>query len=247
MDGQPPPTTLATTQDGYAYLIAAAIDKGMTVESMGKLLELEEKYKAGKAREAFNRDMNIAQSMMPVVAKTRTNSHTKSRYAELSAVIETIRPIYTAQGFSLSFGTEKCDLPNHIRLTCDVFHKDGHTKRYAGDFALDGVGSAGNANKTMIQATGSTISYGRRYLTLMIFNVAVADDTDGNDENRTITPDQIGEINDLIGKCDQAGKPVNYAGFLTWLSISSLEDLPMTQFGKAIYHLTQKLEATKKR
>ena len=58
------------------------------------------------------------------------------------------------------------------------------------DLALDGVGLKGNPNKTAVQASGSTISYGRRYLKLMVFDVVLTnEDNDGNAPEKT--PDEI--------------------------------------------------------
>lgn len=69
-----------------------------------------------------------------------------------------------------------------------MHHVGGHCKRYEGDFPLYKAGAKGNDNKTAIQATGSTFSYARRYLTYLIFNLTVADeDTDGNGTEPTFS------------------------------------------------------------
>jgi hypothetical protein len=53
-------------------------------------------------------------------------------------------------------------------------------RKYHLDGALDDAGKDGTKNKTGIQAMGSTVSYLRRYLVCMIFNVSTDDDNDGN-------------------------------------------------------------------
>ena len=61
-------------------------------------------------------------------------------------------------------------------IVCTVLHKAGHSVTEE----LPGKVDAGPA-RSAIQAVGSSISYLRRYLTCMIFNVVVRnEDKDGN-------------------------------------------------------------------
>ena len=57
--------------------------------------------KADEAKEAFQAAMAQAQAEMPSVVKDRENSHLKSKYAQLEAIDDAIRPVYTRHGFSL--------------------------------------------------------------------------------------------------------------------------------------------------
>ena len=226
-------------------LIQAAIAKGIDAEQLGKLLDLQERFERNLANTAFNLAMAEAQEQMPVVVRNKVNSHTKSKYADLEAVISTIKPIYGAAGFSLSFSEEKSEAPGCVRVVCDVSHRCGCTRRFSGEFPLDGVGSKGNANMTGIQSKGSTLRYARRYLTLGIFNVTEADeDTDGNAEGTGLNPEQVREINDLIAACADAGKPVEYRKFLAWLepTAGDLSDVPQRRLDLALDYLTKKLK-----
>jgi hypothetical protein len=86
---------------------------------------------------------------------------------------------------------------------CEVSHSLGHTKRFHLEAAPDTIGPKGTANKTPLHGLGSTVSYLRRYLTCMIFNVVVrSEDNDGN--RRTAAHDgrigeaQVQELYDLM-------------------------------------------------
>ncbi|MBX9755653.1 MAG: ERF family protein [Pseudomonadaceae bacterium] len=149
------------------------------------------------------------QRIKPVVRKA-LNVQTNSTYARLEDIDQEISPIYTDEGFSLSFGTADSSLAGHIRVICDCMHAEGHTKQYQMDLPLDATGIGGKTNKTGVHAHGSTNSYARRYLTMMIFNVVmVKEDNDGNGaannkpEQPVITAPQAAQLAALLSKCSE--------------------------------------------
>jgi hypothetical protein len=208
------PSTDQSCADNPLVLVRMAIENGADPDKMEKLLDLARNWKAGQAAEAFAIALNAAQSAMPCVVKDKANSHTNSKYASLETVQTVMRPVYTLNGFSLSYGTEDSKLEGHLRVICDLSHVGGCTRRYHLDCPIDGAGMRGSSNKTGVQAMGSTISYARRYLMLMIFNVTVADqDIDGraSDALDTITEEDCLQIEELI-----LDKKVDVKRFLQW-------------------------------
>jgi len=81
--------------------------------------------------------------------------------------------------FGLTFDSGDAP-PDHVRIVCEVSHPDGHTRRYHLDMPVDGKGARGGDVMTKTHAMGSGITYGKRYLLGMIFNLAVTKDDDGN-------------------------------------------------------------------
>lgn len=157
------------------------ISKGGDLTQLDKLLDLQFKWEADQARKAYADSMAIAQAEMPAVFKDRFNTQTKSWYATLDSINNRITPVYTKHGFSLSFDTEDSPLDKCIRIVCRVLHYKGHREEFRYDQPIDDVGIAGSVNKTQVHARGSAMTYGRRYLTLMIFNLVASDeDDDGN-------------------------------------------------------------------
>lgn len=206
----------AAPPDNPLAVLHLAIQSGADPAKLEKLMDLADRYKSDRAAEAFAGAMNAVQAEMPCVVRDRENSHTKARYAALETVATAIRPVYARHGFSLSFGTEDSKVEGCVRVICDVSHAGGHTRRYHLDAPTDGAGAKGGSNKTGIQAVGSSISYARRYLTLMIFNVTVAnEDVDGQaaDALNTITEADCLLIADLM-----ADKKVDRDRFLQWLA-----------------------------
>jgi hypothetical protein len=185
-----------------ALIERAARDPEVDLDRMERLFSMHEAMKSKQAEVAFKDAMAAAQfEIGPVVAKKR-NDQTHSKYADLAAILEVAQPIIAKHGLSTSFGTEPCDVPNHYRVTCEVSH-GGFSKTYKADIPMDGTGLKGNANKTATHTFGSTMTYGRRYLFCMIFNIATADD-DGNAASAkrpaTISEKQIDEMYDLIAE-----------------------------------------------
>ncbi|MEY5061063.1 MAG: hypothetical protein RIS45_984 [Planctomycetota bacterium] len=164
-----------------AVIARAAADPAVDVGKMERLMQMHRDELARQAAQAYAEGLVRVQRAMPTVHKDRTNTQTNSNYATLEAVNRAITPIYTAEGFALSFGTEDSPLAEHVRIVCDVIHRDGHSRRYFYDAPMDGHGIGGKVNKTPTHARGSAISYGRRYLTNLIFNLTTSDeDDDGN-------------------------------------------------------------------
>ncbi len=233
--------------DSPLAIIDRALDKGVAVEQLGQLLDLQERWTKERRREAYHRDMCAAQSEMPTVIKSADNPHTRSKFARLEDLIQAIKPVYTKYGFSLTFGTEPCNIPEHIRIVAKIMHRDGHYETEAIDIPLDGAGArGGKSSMNATQATGSTYTYGQRYLTRMIFNLAIADeDNDGNWRPAFIGADQIQQINILLDKCREAGNPVDFDRFLGVFKIESLDKLPPARFPEAVRLLNQKLTQKK--
>jgi hypothetical protein len=169
-------------QGSPANLIKLAISGGADLEKLEKLLTLQERWEANEARKIFASSFAIAQENIAVVIKTKLNPQTHSKYADLGDIIESAKPIYTKRGFSVIFYEGDTSAPESIRICADVLHTAGHKETYRYDIPLDGVGIKGNANMTKIHAKASSVSYGRRYLMCMIWNIPTQDD-DGNAGN----------------------------------------------------------------
>ncbi len=222
-----PPSLLTTIAD-------LARDPACDVEKLRALIAMQREVMAEQARIAFDAAMADAQAEMVPVLRSATNAHTKSRYARLEDIDNAIRPLITRHGFSLTFDNPDQTVDG-IVVTCAVAHRDGHVRSYKIAGARDDKGAQGNANKTPIQAIGSTISYLRRYLTCMIFNVALTnDDTDGNE----ISPITARQARDLEVLLTETG--ADRAKFLAFLRVDDLADLSSRDYPKARAALEQK-------
>lgn len=177
--------TTVTPANPLQQMAMELISKGGDLTQLDKLLDLQFRWDQDQARKAYADSMATAQAEMPAVFKDRYNTQTKSWYATLDSINSRIMPVYTKHGFSLSFDTEDSPLEKCIRIVCRVLHYKGHAETFRYDQPIDDVGIAGSVNKTQVHARGSAMTYGRRYLTLMIFNLTASDEDD--DGNRATT------------------------------------------------------------
>lgn len=171
---------LANADSIMAVISRAASDPSTDVDKLERLMGLYERMRENTAKQEFAAALNAAQKEIPLVDHNSKNDHTKSTYADLEAVSKAADPIIQKHGFSLSFGTGKSELQGHYRVTCDVTHDGGHTQHYYADVPADTAGAQGKANKNATQGFGSTMTYGRRYLKCMIFDIKTGEvDDDG--------------------------------------------------------------------
>jgi hypothetical protein len=181
-------------------LLQLAVDRGASIDTIERLAKLQREMQELDAKMAYGQAMKRAQEVIPRIATDLTNPETHSKYASYAALDRVIRPVYTREGFSLSFNTGESPQADHVRVYCTVRHTGGHSELFQIDMPTDGKGPKGAAVMTRTHATGAGASYGMRYLLKMIFNVAIGeDDRDGN--NVTLDEALVVERLDWIDSC----------------------------------------------
>ncbi|MFQ5622420.1 MAG: ERF family protein [Paracoccaceae bacterium] len=211
----------------------AAADPAIDVDKMMKLSEMYERLEGQRAQREYNAAMAEVQAEMQHVVKDATNPQTRSKYATYAALDAALRPIYAHHGFSVSFDTAEAK-EGHLGVVCLIGHRSGHTKSYRADIPVSTTGLQGKANMTLTHATGSAMTYGRRYLLEMAFNIVRSDD-DGNAAGGSISQDQHDELLALLGETG-----ADHGKFLAYFKIPSLDRLPAKDLDRAMKLLDQK-------
>lgn len=174
------PIQLSESATILSVIQRAAADPACDIEKMERLMAMHERMQAKTAETDFNAALSRVQGEMGRIAADATNSQTRSQYATYGKLDCALRPKYTKEGFSLSFGTEPAP-EGMVGMICFVSHGGGHTREYRAHVPSDGKGAKGGDVMTKTHAFGSGTSYGMRYLLKMIFNVAIGEeDDDGN-------------------------------------------------------------------
>lgn len=210
-----PPAVYNEADSLMAVIARAASDPAVDISKLERIIAMHNGVVARQNEHAFNDAMTAAQSEMRRIAADSNNPQTKSRYASYAALDRAIRPIYTKHGFGLSFNTGEGAAPDYVRVICDVTNR-GHTRHYHIDMPADGKGAKGGDVMTKTHATGSAVTYGRRYLLAMIFNLAVGEDDDGNaagDDAEKISAEDVENLKDML-----TAKGAPEAKFLQWVS-----------------------------
>jgi hypothetical protein len=236
---QPPALPMESeTAAVLAIISRAASDPTVDIEKMKVLMAMRADMRSEDARRAFNIAMSAAQAEMRPIAADATNPQTKSKYASYAALDRALRPIYTGQGFGLSFGTAEGGPAEHVRVTCLVTHANGHERTYQADMPADGKGAKGGDVMTKTHATGAALTYGQRYLLKMIFNIAVGPDDDGNaasgrgrlpPKEGKISADQLKELRTLM-----TNRGVPEQQFLAWAKVETVEDIAADLFASCV-------------
>jgi len=193
--------------------------------------------KQEEAEELFNAALRDAQAEMEQIPAESFNPQTRSHYAKYAAVDKKIRPIYTEHGFALFFRQGEGAPADHIRLICRVSHKGGHVEHPFLDLPADGKGAKGGDVMSKTHATGAGVSYGKRYLAGMIFNLAFIDDKDDNDGNAiqtTVTEAQAQQLKDEHAKLNQFRQGKATEAFKLRYKVDSFEELPAKKFADAM-------------
>lgn len=214
------------------------------LSKLEKLLELQERVEARQARVAYAEAMQACQGELRPIVRDAKNESNKSRYARLETVNQAIAATIAKHGFSVSFGTGAAIGAEAVRVVATVRHIAGHSEVHELEAALDMRGPQGSANKTSVQGLGSSVSYLRRYLLLMIFNLTLVNEDNDGQKTGFITEQQAQSIVTLLAQCytDPKDAAKVEAGFLSYMKAKAVGEIHAIDFVKA----TQILESKKR-
>jgi hypothetical protein len=162
-----------------------------------------------------------AQGEIENASKNAANPHFKSKYADLAEVINTVRPVFSKHGLSVTqFPAYEAGIAS---VETVLMHSSGQW--------MSGTASAG-VTKQDAQGVGSAITYLRRYSLAAVAGIAQEDD----DANAAVgpVPKRGGALpSDAAMRRDMtlpSAKPISYDEALTALNmIGTHEDLAKLQ------------------
>lgn len=209
-------------------MLNTAVQRGADITVLEKLMALQERWEATRARKAFDAAVSEAKAEIPPITKNAIG-HNERKYADFSAIARTIDPILAKHGLSYRFRTNQTD---KIHVTCILSHRDGHSEETALAGPVDNSG-----NKNAIQAIGSTLTYLQRYSLVQSLGLSATSDDDGKSaaSGETISDEQARALKDGIASVD-----ASEAAFLNYLKIDRIEDLKAAHFSSAMDALGRK-------
>ena len=218
-----------------AMIERAARDPAVDIDKMERLFLMKERMEATAAKSAYLSALADMQPNLPMIDKTgRIERKSKDNgpapkatlYARYEDVIEAIRPILAAHGFSL---THRIAQPTagQIVVTGVLGHRAGHSEQTSMALSIDDSGGKNN-----VQGWGSSVSYGKRYTTFALLNiVARGEDDDGKSAaaGGTITDEQAEQIK--VALEETGGQLPKFCAFY---KLEKLTDLPAAKFDEAM-------------
>ncbi len=235
-------TALATTQDA-AVSIVSIIDKlsqtpSLTLEQVTvveRLIAMQERQEAQRKKERFDEALLRVQRLAPrilqnglMVRKSRDGKDGGSiPYAKREDIDAVMRPIYQPEGFTVTW-----DAPRLASGHIDVigrFSCHGHTEERHWVCSPDDSGG-----KTPPQATSSTIAYGKRQISKMVWDII----EEGLDKNGSraedVTPISQAQADELRSLLDELPNPkAGLKRIYEIYEISKLEDMRLSQLEDA--------------
>lgn len=210
-------------------MIESAIAKGLDVDSLSKLMDLQERWEKSNAKKMFFQAFNEFQSIVPSIKKLSQGHN--CTYAKLEDIAAQIRP--SLKKCDLSYRFEQ-DHTNGITVTCIVSHVDGHSEKTTMTAQPDISGK-----KNPIQAIASTVTYLQRYTLIGALGITTADeDLDGRlaiAGGNFLGGEQVAELEKLL-----TDTGTDRQKFLAYFNVQQLGDLLETQYAQASSMLKRK-------
>ncbi len=173
-----PKKGLIITQDqnNPMDLIAQAIQKpNFPIETMERLMTLQERWEKKEAKKAFDNAMASFQGDCPVIKKKTAGGKTKSGevayyYAPLDAIVEQTKSIIQKNGMSYMVKTET--LEGKVKVICIVKHELGHSEESTIEVPLGS--QTGVMSQTQVVA--AALTFAKRYAFCNAFGILTGDD-----------------------------------------------------------------------
>ncbi len=211
-----------------------ARDPSIDIGRLKELLAMKREMIDREAQLAFDAAFAEMQPELPVIDQRGKHGGTSSTYAKWEDIIETITPILGKHGFSF-----RCRIKQEntkVAITGKLSHRNGFFEETTIELPIDTSGQ-----KNAVQAIGSSVSYGQRYVAKAMLGLSSrrSDDDNGDAAGgmQYITQDQLEKLIELI---EDVGVPKEQ--ICKTCNIEGLAKLPA---GK-LEALTKKLELTKK-
>ena len=176
---QPPPGPITPLS-----LIQSALTKNVAPEVLKELVALQQSMvrfdweaQERQAKIDFDDALNACQQQIGRIAPNVNRADTRSWWADYAQLDRTIRPIYTAARFSLSYSEVAPLAPGKVRIQATL-SRAGVSREYFTEITPSTTGPKGGVMATATDADAIAATRAQRYLALKIFNIAVGIDAD---------------------------------------------------------------------
>lgn len=212
-----------------AALMQVAMSKGMDLDKLEKMLDLQTKWEERESKKAYTKAMSSFKADPPSIYKDKTNKQFGSKYSSIDALVNPAIPHLSKYGLSHSWDYGEPD-PKQVVVTCTITHELGHSESVKMSAPPD---TSGGGSKNPIQQIKSTQTY-LKIATFEAVTGLVSQEANLNDDGNAagteyVNEKQLSSMVDMINS-----KNVNKAKFLKYMGVESLDKIPASEFGRAI-------------
>lgn len=203
-----------------ADLLAVAVKKGVDLEQLKQLMDLQERWEKKEAKKSFHDALSRFQTMVPEIKKTKIakinspKGNFSYKFADLGSITGAIKGALNECG--LSYRWEFEDTGNRLKVTCYISHRDGHTETSVMEAGMDNSGF-----KNDIQQKGSTQTYLQRYTLIGGLGLSTADEDNDSHGHPTTTVKTERTQDEILDQWKQAVKAVRNKTELTTLYLKN--------------------------
>ncbi len=176
----PAEQTAITPMSMIQAAFQSAIERGAGLEVVDRILAQQREMIEYQDRVAFQAALRRIQDGLKPIAKLGWNPDTKSKFATAESIDSAIEKLLAVERMTLSFEPRPSDKPDMVFIV-GILSLGAYSKEYPLEMPADGKGAKGGGVMSRTHATGSAITYGKRYLKNMIFDLRFKEkDDDGN-------------------------------------------------------------------
>jgi len=156
-------------------LIAQAIDKNVSVESLERLLAMRKELKLEHAEEQYNQAMSMFQAECPTIKKTKSvvgrDGVVRYKFAPIESIVHQVKHLLEKHGFSYSVQTETDTTNRSVKAICTVKHILGHSEHSS--FSVP----TGEGTQLMSapQVIAAALTFAKRYAFCNAFGILTGD------------------------------------------------------------------------
>lgn len=174
-------------------LIESAVANNASVDTLERLMGLQERHEANQARKAFFEAMQKFQSIKPDLVKRSEVkfNNTSYKFCSLADIEKALKQPLSECGLSYRFENSESD--GSFGVTCIVSHVQGHSERTTMKAPADDSG-----NKNKIQGIGSTSTYLMRYTLIAAFALTTADEDNDGQTNSDLPLQRVLQQNEAL-------------------------------------------------
>lgn len=185
------PHAVALADNSPMAMMLAAQRQGASLADIREMMAIQREYEADTARKAYNEAMAMFSAEAIEIIKRKqvdfatSKGRTQYKHAELSDVVDAVKPVLAKYGFSYRWDTKQTR--DWLDVTCILKHRLGHSESCTMGSPPDESGG-----KNYIQAFKSTKTYLERQTLEAICGVTEkGQDDDGRGGAAAIPPELL--------------------------------------------------------